>query len=98
MSSRREISDLLIPWRNSFADFGGFNRRRGGSTETRAALPGVVQSGTNAFTEDVAFELRKDCQHTGHRSASGCGQIKRFAYRHKANVEVGELLQRGHQI
>ena len=59
MSSRREISDLLIPWRNSFADFGGFNRRRGGSTETRTALPGVVQSGTNAFTEDVAFELQR---------------------------------------
>ena len=31
----------------------------GGSAETRAVLPGVVQSGTNAFAKDVVFECGK---------------------------------------
>jgi hypothetical protein len=42
-------------------------------------LPGMVQSGTNAVTQDVVFEGGKDRQHAGHRSAGGCGQIERFA-------------------
>jgi hypothetical protein len=42
-----------------FTDFGGFDCRSGGSAETRAALPGMVQSSTNAFAQDVVFERKK---------------------------------------
>src|ERR1039457_969794 len=63
-----------------FADFRGFVCRCGGPTETGAALPGVVQTGTDAFPQDVVFEGGKHGQHASHRSAGGCGQIKRFAH------------------
>jgi hypothetical protein len=36
-----------------FSDFGGFHYRWGGSAETRAALPGMVQAGTDTFAQDV---------------------------------------------
>ena len=64
-------SNLLIPLAEKFGDFGCFDCCGCGTAETGATLPGMVQSGSNAFTNHVAFELREDCKHASHRTSFG---------------------------
>src|SRR5579864_4576477 len=55
------------------------------SAEALAVLPGMSQSGANAFTQNLAFELGEDCQQRGHGAAGRCGQIESLGERDEAD-------------
>ena len=43
-----------------------------------AFLPGLGDPGSDPLAEDLAFELREDCQHPRHRAARRRGQVERL--------------------
>ncbi len=79
MSSRREISDVLTPWRKSFPTSTALIAAVAGLPTRVPLLPGMIQPGADAFAKDIVFESSKHGEHAGHRSSGGCGQIERFA-------------------
>jgi len=75
-----------------FADLHSCDRRSGGPVETRAALPGVVQSSTNAVTQDVVFEGGK---HQEHAAIAPPVDVVRSSalLREEADVGIREFLE-----
>ena len=69
-----------------------------GSAQALAVLPGMGKPGTNAFTQNLAFELGEHGQQCGHGSAGGRGQIESLGERHEADAEMLQFLQRGEQV
>ena len=58
----------------------------------------VIQAGTYALAQDLAFELGEHREQAGHGAACGCGEIEGFGQRDETDSEVLQLLERRNQI
>ena len=71
--------------------------RGSGSTQALAILPSMGQTGAHPFAQNLALELRKHRQQSGHGPTGGCSQVQRFGQRDETDAQMLQLLQRAEQ-
>jgi hypothetical protein len=59
-----------------FADLIGLKSRREGTAQTLAVGSRVGKAGTDAFAQNLSFELSEDSEQASHGAAGGRGQIE----------------------
>ena len=65
---------------------------RGWAAEAFALVARVIETGADAFSQDLAFKLGEYGEQSGHRAASGRGQVECFRQGYETDSEMLKFL------